>query len=743
MALFASSSTSAFDKLHPVVQRWVHDQGWSGLREIQAEAIHRIMDGSADVIISASTAAGKTEAAFLPALSSIADATSRGISILYVAPLKALINDQFSRLEALCERLELPLVRWHGDAPTGPKQQLIKQPHGVILITPESIEALFCRRPAAANMLFTELSFVIVDEVHAFLAGPRGIHLASLLRRMDALAPRSARRIGLSATLGDVDVAAAWLRPTAPKSVAVVRSAGSHAEIRLQVRGYIEPIQRESDADAPDTAMDAVAAHLMQTLRGTNSLVFGGSRQRVEYLADLLRTECEASGVPNEFFPHHGNLSKHLREDLEMRLKAGALPTTAVCTSTLELGIDIGSVASVAQVGAPRSIASLRQRLGRSGRRPGVPAVLRVYVIEGELSSDPSPLDELRQEAVRSIAAIRLLGQGFVETPTTAPGLGSALLHQVLSVICERGGIQAKALHTLLCGPGPFGNVPVPLFVALLRGMGAPEAALLEQAPDGTLMLGSAGERLSSGRDFYAMFDSQEEWRIVASGKSLGALPISNPVLAGNLIVFAGRRWIVLEVDDPAKTITVSPHPGGKPPRFEGGTGENVDDRLAAEMLAVYRSTDEPAWIDSSTRALLDEGRKAFSRLGLHAKSAHQHGDEVHIFTWKGSATNNLLSIILGAAGLRCWAHDIGIVVSRPDQQALVGALESLQLRGVPNLHSLAADVSALAVGKYDGLLPPPVLQSFWALSMDRVASGLVSANLELNDANADDSRSA
>lgn len=720
---------AAFELLHPEVQRWVHDQGWARLRDIQVSSIHEVRGSpTADVLISASTAAGKTEAAFLPALSAVAEDGGDGLGILYVAPLKALINDQFGRLETLCDRLGLPLVRWHGDAPDAPKQRIAAKPRrGVALITPESIEALLCRRPGVASALLGQARFVIVDEIHAFLAGPRGLHLASLLRRIEGLASSPARRIGLSATLGDLDAARAWLRPADPDRVRVVKSSqASGAELRLQVRGYVEPAKPEENEGEQDrSAIQDVADHLMATLRNSNALVFAGSRQRVEHLSDLLRERCEAEHVPNEFFAHHGNLSKHLREELEARLKEGRLPTTAVCTSTLELGIDIGTVEAVAQVGAPRSLASLRQRLGRSGRRPGKPAVLRLYVIEDELDGDPDPLDELRPEIVRAVAALRLLGQGFLEAPKSAGGLGSAMLHQVLSVICERGGARAESIHRTLCGPGPFSGVPVPLFAGLLRGMGAPEAALIEQAPDGTLMLGRAGERLTAGRDFYAMFESPEEWRLVAAGKSLGTLPVSEPLLVGNLIVFGGRRWAIRGVDDAAKVVTVEPHKGGRPPRFGGTNGEPVDDRLVVEMLAVYRDDDVPPWLDDGARRLLVQGRAAFRRLGLDERSVIHRGEDVHLLTWRGSRANGLLAVILGAAGLRTWAHDFGVVVSRAEPAALVRAIGELQAQGPPDLESLAADTGALATAKYDGLLAPAVLRRFWALAMQDVVDGL------------------
>lgn len=700
----------------------MREQGWTGLRDIQARAVPEILQGESDVLIAASTAAGKTEAAFLPVLSAVADEAGGSLSVLYVAPLKALINDQFGRLDLLCERLDLPLVRWHGDAPAQAKTRMLRQPRGLALITPESIEALFCRNPQRAQSLFGRLRFIIIDEVHAFLAGPRGLHLASLLRRMDVLASRPARRIGLSATLGDMQAATTWLRPAEPGRVRLLRDRTPGRETLLRVHGYLEPARPKGE-EGSGRAITAVAGQLLETMRGKNGLVFAGRRQNVEILADLLRLGCESRHLPNEFFPHHGSLSKELREELEQRLKQGALPTTAICTSTLELGIDIGAVAAVGQVGAPRSIASLRQRLGRSGRRAGQPAILRVHVIEEELSANSNPLDMLRQEAVRAVAAIHLLSAGFVEAPGSVDGLGSGLLHQILSVICQRGGVQAGTLHRLLCGPGPFAKVDPALFMALLRSMGSPESALIEQSNDGTLMLAEAGERLTGSRDFYALFSSSEEWRIVTGGKALGTLPIQNAVLPGNLIVFAGRRWIVREVDEPARVVTVDPHKGGRPPNFDGTSPEPVDDRLAAEMLAVYGARDLPAWADQTLQSLLSEGRKAFLQLGLDARQVLRVGRELHLFTWRGSRSNGLLAILLGAEGFSCWPHDVGVVVADADASRLAAVLARLQAEGVPDLRVIAADLGAIATGKYDALIGPQVLRSFWALGVQGAAA--------------------
>ncbi len=588
----SGSEPTPFDRLHEKVQQWIWDKKWNELHDIQTKAIPAILDTDADLILAATTAAGKTEAAFLPILSLVAGQRIESFAVLYISPLKALINDQFRRLEDLCERLEMPVVKWHGDTSAAAKAKAQLNPRGIVLITPESLESLLVRRGPDVRRLIKDLRFIVIDELHAFLSGERGVHLASLLKRLDAQAGRSLRKVGLSATIGDFEGAKAFMNPLQPQSVQLIASTTGHPELRFQIRGYREPdpkLERRKPVEQQlPSAQAAIVAHLYQALRGSNNLVFASRRQVVESIADGLLQKCEALHVPNEFFPHHGSLSKTLREDLEARLKDGELPTTAVATTTLELGIDIGTVKSVAQIGPPSSVAGLRQRVGRSGRREGEPSVLRVYASEPDRPDEDDPFECLRLDIVQAIAAINLLVDKWVE-----PGVGrglhlSTLLHQTLAVIRERGGARAKDLYTLLCGLGPFAMVTEQDYAALLRAMKTAE--LIEQAPDMLLMLGRVGETITDRFDFYAVFMSDEEYRVVTDQRTLGSVPIFNPLREGDYLTFAGRRWIVLGVDDRAKVVMVKPAPAGRVPIFPAGEGAPLHDRLVDEMRAIYQS---------------------------------------------------------------------------------------------------------------------------------------------------------
>ncbi|WP_312082827.1 DEAD/DEAH box helicase [Brevundimonas sp.] len=709
-----------FDRLHREVQRWIRDEGWTGLRPIQSRAIDTVLGGETDVIISAATAAGKTEAAFLPLLSRVAEREDEGLSILYVSPLKALINDQHRRLDGLCERLGLPAVRWHGDAPAGPKQRLLKTPAGVVFITPESIEALFLRRSAEVPRLFGRIDAVVIDELHAFLQGPRGLHLACLLRRIELATGQRPRRIGLSATLGDPVAASIWMNPTAPERVVLIEDAAAAINIHLQIRGYLEPNETCASRDGgeveePRTALDDIADHAFGVLRGDNHLFFASSRRNVEALADGLRLRSEAAAVPNEFFPHHGSLSRELRETLESRLKAAALPTTAVATTTLELGIDLGGVKSVAQLGAPRSLASLRQRLGRSGRRKGAPAILRVYVRERSLVGAAGPLDALRPETIRAVAAVRLLLQRYVEPPRSGVGLATVAIHQILSLIVERGGVSAGGLFNALCGAGPLVNLDRDLFLALLRGMGDPAVRLIEQAQDGQIMLGELGERLTSNREFYAIFDTDEEWTLRHGVRALGQIPISNVLFVGSVLAFAGRRWRVTGVDDRAKVLNVEPHRAGRLPLFERQSVEPLGDRLAQEMRSVYLSQDLPAYADPAATALLQEGRDAFAAYDLTRHAVLADGPDTHLLLWRGGAMNSVMAVALRAMGAETEVHDLGVTLAQTSPDRARALLESVAAQS-PSVSDLSGYVANLSEAKFDAYAPPDVLRRLWEI---------------------------
>ena len=720
-----AARSAAYDTFHPKVRQWIHRRGWRRLHEAQERAAPLILAAEQDVIVAAATAAGKTEAAWFPICSTLlADLEQRrdqaGVKALCIAPLKALINDQYGRLGELGEDLGIAVHRWHGDVAASQKAALRRNPDGLLLTTPESLEALFVRSGTSVGALLGGLRYVVIDEFHSFLGTERGAQVQSLLHRVELVLRRGVPRVALSATLGDFTAAAEFLRPRHGSRVQVVRSSSDDRELRLQLRGYLTP-DPGSRPTKPDTDnageperhdKAAIADHLFATLRGSDNLVFAGSRTAVEEYTDLLERRCTAHGVPRTFLPHHGNLSKDLREFTEARLRDRTVPVTAICTSTLEMGIDIGSVRSVAQIGAPPAVAALRQRLGRSGRQDGDPSILRLYVAEPVVTARTPPPDQLRGELVHTIAMVDLLLDRWYEPPDTAALHLSTLVQQILSVIAQRGGARADALHAALCGSGPFVAVDRGTFVALLRSMAATD--LLMQAGDGLLLPGTVGERLVNHYDFYSAFPSPEEYRLVTGGRALGTLPIDFPVTIGTLLIFGGRRWRVLDVDTHQKVVDLTPSSGGTPPHFSGG-GAEVADPVRQRMRELYEGPDTPRYLDRTAQDLLDEGRATYARMRLGESPIIDWGQDTLLFPFRGDRIMNTLAVVLIAQDLDVGHDAFALTVRGTTAQGLWRLITALAAQLPPDPVELAAFVQNAAVDKYDHHLTTDLLQRSYA----------------------------
>jgi len=727
----SSSDSSGFGQLESRIQRWVWAEGWTSLRDAQERAVPVLVNADQDVIIAAATAAGKTEAAFLPILTHLLNRNDPPSSVLYVSPLKALINDQWDRLSRLCEQLEVPVVAWHGDISSSKKHRFLKSPEGVLLITPESLEALFVNRGSSLGGVFQNLRYIVVDELHAFIGSERGKQLQSLMHRVELVAGHRLPRVGLSATLGDMKLASEFLRPGDADRVTVIESKNANQTLQVQVRGYTQPPMSalkkipaklsDQDQDEDETENKAspdfaIADHIYKALRGSNNLIFPNSRQQVEWYADQLRRRCENDAVPNEFWPHHGSLSKDLREQAEHALKAGNQAASAICTTTLELGIDIGSIKTVVQIGAPPSVASLRQRLGRSGRRPGENAILRVYCKESPLKDGSSLSDQLRQSLVQTIAMVRLLINGWFEPPRAQGIHASTLIQQCLSVIAQCGGASANDLWKSLIAEGAFPTVEKSDFVKLLKSLG--EHELIVQDSSGLLLPGPVGERLINHYEFYSAFTSDEEFRLVCDGKALGSVPVSRPLTKDQRIIFGGRRWQVRDVDLQAKVIIVSAARGGAPPQFDG-LGAMVHDNVREEMRAVLADPAPCPFIDRDAQALLDEGRKTFNALGLGDRHLIESGGKCYLISWLGDYTNDALRLLLNHVGLSCDNAGLAIEIDA-DIHRTLAALKEVSDLDASDLDSILADVENMLREKWDWALPESLLmKSFASISLD------------------------
>jgi len=705
--------SAAFGQLHPQIQRWIWQQGWTELRDIQERAILPILAGDRDVIITAATAGGKTEAAALPICSKLIEQPSGSVRALYISPLKALINDQFDRLDRLCELLEIPVHRWHGDVSSSAKKRLLSEPAGILIITPESLEAMFVLRGTSLATIFAQVGFVVVDELHSFIGVERGKQLQSLLARLELVIRRKVPRIGLSATLGDMELAAEFLRPGKELPCEVLQSTGSGQEVRLQVKGYCvkapAPENQRDGADVgalDDAAVPMVGGHLFEVLRGKDNLVFANSRRTVEIYGDHMRRLCEQAHVPNEFWPHHGSLSKELREHAESVLKDPRVPASVICTTTLEMGIDVGTVETVAQIGAPRSVASLRQRLGRSGRR-GSPSTIRIYIDEPELEPDSPPQDCLRIELVQTVAMVRLLMGKWCEPPNSGALHLSTLVQQLLSLIAQYGGAKAEEAWRVLCRDGAFHDVSAEVFAGCLRSLGAHD--LITQMPDGTLLLGEKGERTVNHYSFYSAFFTAEEYHLVCRGQSLGTLPISHPLSPGCYIIFAGQRWQVINVEPNQRIVDLEPSPAGRAPKFSGG-GAFVHERIRQEMKVVYESMEAVAFLDPQARNLLNEGRSAYSRFGLARTSLVEYEGNVALFAWAGDRIVDTLLVQLRDRELPVARDGIALVVNEVSRKTVSSHLRALAAEGPADPSQLASTIANKTVEKHHPFLSEELL---------------------------------
>lgn len=708
--------SSSFELLDERIRRWIWSQGWSELREAQERAIPAILPADHDVIIAAATAAGKTEAAMLPVLTNLLQSNEAPGLVIYISPLKALINDQFGRLQPLCEALELPVWPWHGDIPASSKTRFIKRPCGILLITPESLEALLCNRGFSAPVLFSALKFIVVDELHAFIGSERGKQLQSLMQRIEIAASRSVARIGLSATLGDMRLAAEFLRPRAADAVEIIDSRSEGGELKLIVKGYIDmaPSAESTTVDCASEAATSITAHLFKSLRGSNNLVFPNSRAKVEHYTHGLQKLCESSGIANEFWPHHGNLSKEIREETEGALKNKERPATAVCTNTLELGIDIGAVKSIAQIGSPPSVASLRQRLGRSGRRKGEPAILRAYAIEAELNAQSHLLTQLREGLFELTAMISLLVEGWFEPPRTHGLHLSTLVQQLLSLIAQRGGITAVGAYKILCIQGPFQSVSKPDFAELLSHLGTKE--ILQQDSSGVLLHGARGAPLVNHYTFYAAFSAEEEFRVVSDTRTLGSIPVSSAVSVGDFILFAAKTWHVQEVDEDAKAIFVMQHSAGRAPAFNSKGGV-VHDRVRSRMRELYESDTDVDFLDVTAKRLLHEGRTAYLRHMLASHLQTGTGDSHLLFTWLGDAKNEALAMMLRVTGMGVALMGPALAISGPGavQELVLNRLRTIAAAPIPSPNTLLQHAQNLTQEKWDWALPDRLLQNSYA----------------------------
>lgn len=613
----------SFDLLAEPIRRYVRDQRWEQLRPIQAAAIQHLLASDDNFILASRTASGKTEAAFLPILSKV-DFRQPGVQVLYVSPLIALINDQFHRVEELCKYLDVKVTKWHGEASRAGKKKLVQQPEGIVLITPESLEAMFVNAPYSVKTLFAGLRYVVIDEIHSFLGTDRGIHLQSLLARLAAVNRQRFSVVGLSATIGDYAEAKRFTSE-AGRTKVLLDKTGRDMLTRF----------RYFPASGADLPLDLLKDLYKQTST-SKALIFPNSRGLAEVVAVKLRQIAERVNGHANYFSHHSSVNKEVREYVEHFAKNNQRqPFCIACTSTLELGIDIGSVDQVVQVDAAHSIASLIQRVGRSGRRDGEPSQLLLY------ATTPWSL-------LQSLACWCLYREGFVEPLRQARRPYDLLLHQALSITKELSGVGRDELVHRLRANAAFAEITAAEIGEILDELLRRD--WLEALPR-ELLIGVEGEFVVNSRDFYSVFKTEAAYKVVHAGTTVGEIPYSPQVQENENLLLAARVWKIKHVDLPARRIEVVPAHDGKKPLFFGGAGA-VHPRIREEMLRLLVATSAHPELDAPSQEALRVLRREFAGFAWPAVPAHERpviikANRLIIYTFTGTKINRSLAFLL------------------------------------------------------------------------------------------------
>lgn len=628
------NTSSSFHLLHDKVKQWVWRQDWNSLKEIQENSIPVILSQKCDVIISAATAGGKTEAAFLPILTSILqEKISSGYQVLYISPLKALINDQYRRLSEMTLNMGVDVIPWHGDIDTIRKNKSLKNPRGILIITPESLESFLINKSSYIESAFSDLKYVVIDEFHSFVGNERGRQLQSLLSRIEHMTQKHTPRVAMSATFSDYDVVKNFIRNDGTMPCVIPTQGVNNHETKLLIKSFLQT--------KDNNVKEVIANELFYKLRGHSNLVFVNSKNEAEEYAVMLSELSFHKNYPNEFRVHHGSLSKIEREEVEADLQKGLQPITAVCTSTMELGVDIGKVKSISQIRVATSVSGLRQRLGRSGRR-NEPSILRVFSIDDFRTGI---LFDLKVNLIQNIAVIELLKEHKYEVPNVNSYHFSTLIQQLLSAIAQFGGFYPKEGWQLLCLEGAFRNITPTMYLKILRLL--VKNGLVIQLTNGQITIADEGERLLKKSDFYCAFQTINDYDVIdeSNYKILGVVHYLFPI--NTQFILAGRCWRVNNVDKIKKKIYVTPgRIGGS--AFFGGDEIEIDEIIAKKMREIYISNESYFYLDLETEAgkFLEQARSFFKTNNLLSQSFLDNGEQINFFTWAGSKVNRTISLI-------------------------------------------------------------------------------------------------
>lgn len=637
---------NVFDRYAPFIQDFIYRAGWQSLRGVQNAAGEAIFGTDDNVLLTASTASGKTEAAFFPMLTLLEENPPHSVGVLYIAPLKALINDQFGRLEELCEEADIPVTRWHGDAAPSRKRKLLKHPRGVLQITPESLESLLINKHMEIPALFGDLRFIVIDEIHSLLRGDRGMQTFCLIERLCKTAGCTPRRIGLSATIGNPEDAGKYLAAGSGRNTVIPRFDGGRDVWRLSMEHFFNTAPQadegkdvvaaavaEAPTDTAPKAADPGMGYIFEHTRGKKCLIFTNSREECEAVCQALRQYCEVRHEPDRFLIHHGNLSASYRESAEEEMKDDDSLLSVCATATLELGIDIGKLERAFHVDAPFTVSGFLQRMGRTGRR-GAPSEMWFVMREEHPEARAMLPDMIPWYLIQGIALVQLyIEERFVEPPRTGRLPFSLLYHQTMSTLASCGEMTPAELASRVLPLHCFQRITQDDYKILLRHLIENDHIL--RTENGGLMLGLTGERIVGTYKFYAVFQENIEYTVHAGSEQLGTIVKPPPV--GDKIAIAGRVWAVDEVDHPRREVWCTLVKGNIPAYF-GDVAGDIHTHILERMFRVLQEEQVYPYLMRHAVCRLAEARDSFMQSGMASRPLiHLGGKMWALFPWLGS----------------------------------------------------------------------------------------------------------
>lgn len=638
---------NVFDRYAPFIQDYIYRSGWKSLRAVQNAAGEAIFNTDDNVLLTASTASGKTEAAFFPILTLLDENPSSTVGVLYIAPLKALINDQFGRLNELCMDEGIAVTRWHGDASQTQKRRLLKKPSGILQITPESLESLLINKHMEIPSLFGDLRFIVIDEIHSLLRGDRGLQTFCLIERLCRIAGCDPRRIGLSATIGNPEDAGRFLSAGSHRKTIIPKFEGGKEVWRLSMEHFYNsapqadegktlsqktpPMEEVSDP-APKNA-DPGIGYIFEHTMGRKCLIFTNSREECESVCQSLRQYCEANHEPDRFLIHHGNLSASYRESAEEEMKDDDSQMSVCATATLELGIDIGKLERAFQINAPFTVSGFLQRMGRTGRR-GQPSEMWFVMREDHMEARALLLASIPWYLIQGIALVQLyIEERFVEPPRMDRLPYSLLYHQTMSTLASQGEMTPAELASRVLTLSCFSKITQDDYRLLLRHL--IEIDHINRTENGGLIVGLAGERVVNNYKFYAVFQENVEYTVRSGSEQLGT--IVKPAPVGDKIAIAGRVWVVEEVDHKRREVYCTLVKGNIPAYF-GDVAGDIHTRILERMYGVLSEDKEYPYLMPHAVCRLADARETFRKSLMSQRPLVPLGGKMWVlFPWLGS----------------------------------------------------------------------------------------------------------